>query len=105
MTLTGRAALAALTGALVILAFRDAAALVVVNGLLLAAIAADLALAAPIRPLLLSRGGLHRGTGTDASTASSTPSAVAPSSSASGRSCTRCRRVGRASALTSSGIT
>ena len=39
-----------------ILAFRDVAALVVVNGLLLAAIAADLALAAPIRPLLLSRG-------------------------------------------------
>ena len=57
MTLTGRAALAALTGALVILAFRDVAALVAVNGLLLAAIAADLALAAPIRPLLLSRGG------------------------------------------------
>ena len=55
--LTGRAALAALTGALVILAFRDVAALVVVNGLLLAAIAADLALAAPIRTLLLSRGG------------------------------------------------
>ena len=57
VTLTGRAALAALTGALVILAFRDVAALVVVNGLLLAAIAADVALAAPIRPLLLSRGG------------------------------------------------
>jgi uncharacterized protein (DUF58 family) len=57
VTLTGRAALAALTGALVILAFRDVAALVVVNGLLLAAIAADLARAAPIRPLLLSRGG------------------------------------------------
>src|SRR5437773_4830360 len=57
VTLTGRAALAALTGALVILAFRDVASLLVVNGLLLAAIAADLALAAPIRPLLLSRGG------------------------------------------------
>src|SRR6185437_5552423 len=57
VALTGRAALAALTGTLVILAFRDVAALVVVNGLLLAAIAADLALAAPIRPLLLSRGG------------------------------------------------
>ena len=57
MALTGRAALAALTGTLVILAFRDVAALVVVNGLLLAAIAADVALAAPIRPLLLSRGG------------------------------------------------
>ncbi len=39
------------------------------------------------------------------STPSSTPSAVTPSSSASGRSATRCRRVGRASALTSSGVT
>ena len=47
----------------------------------------------------------HRGTGTEPSTASSTPSAVAPSSSASGRSCIRCRSVGRASALTSSGVT
>ena len=47
----------------------------------------------------------YRGTGTDASTASSTPSGVAPSSSASGRSWTRCRRVGRASAFTSSGVT
>jgi uncharacterized protein (DUF58 family) len=41
----------------VILAFRDVAALLAVNGLLLAAVAADLALAAPIRPLLLSRAG------------------------------------------------
>src|SRR5262245_6750000 len=57
VTLTGRAALAALTGTLVILAFRDEAALGVVNALLLAAIAADLALAAPIRPLLLTRDG------------------------------------------------
>jgi uncharacterized protein (DUF58 family) len=57
VTLTGRAALAALTGTLVILAFRDVAALLAVNGLLLAAVAADLALAAPIRPLLLSRAG------------------------------------------------
>ena len=57
MTLTGRAALAALAGTLVILAFRDVAALLAVNGLLLAAIAADLALAAPIRPLLVSRAG------------------------------------------------
>jgi len=57
VTLTGRAALAALTGALVILAFRDVAALVAVNGLLLAAILADLALAAPVRRLPLRRGG------------------------------------------------
>jgi uncharacterized protein (DUF58 family) len=57
MTLTGRAALAALTAALVIVAFPDAAALLAVNGLLLAAIAADLALAAPIRPLLVTRAG------------------------------------------------
>ena len=57
MTLTGRAALAALAGALVILAFRDVAALLAVNGLLLATIAADLVLAAPIRPLLVSRAG------------------------------------------------
>jgi uncharacterized protein (DUF58 family) len=57
VTVTGRAPLAALIGALVILAFRDVAALVVVNGLLLTAIAADVALAARIRPLLLSRGG------------------------------------------------
>ncbi len=47
----------------------------------------------------------YRGTGTEASTPSSTPSAVTPSSSASGRSCSRCRKVGRASALTSSGVT
>ena len=51
----------------------------------------------------LARG--YRGTGTEASTPSSTPSAVTPSSSASGRSCTRCRKVGRASVLTSSGVT
>ena len=36
---------------------------------------------------------------------SRTPSTVTPSSSASGRNCTRCRRVGRASAFTSSGVT
>ena len=36
----------------------------------------------------------QRGTGTEARTPSSTPSAVAPSSSASGRSWTRCRSVG-----------
>ena len=47
----------------------------------------------------------QRGTGTAASTPSSTPSALTPSSSASGRTLTRCRNVGRASALTSSGVT
>jgi uncharacterized protein (DUF58 family) len=57
MTLTGRAALAALTGTLVILAFRDVAAVVAVNGLLAAAIAADLALAAPAGRLTLTRAG------------------------------------------------
>ena len=39
------------------------------------------------------------------STRSRTPSAVAPSSSASGRSWIRCRSVGPASVLTSSGVT
>jgi uncharacterized protein (DUF58 family) len=57
VTLTGRAALAALVAALVVLAFRDVAALLAVNGLLLAAIVADLALAGPIRSLPLSRAG------------------------------------------------
>jgi len=57
MTLTGRSALAALIGVLVILATRDGAALLVVNGLLLVAIAADVALAAATRPLQLTRAG------------------------------------------------
>ncbi len=57
MTLTGRAALAALIGVLVIVAARDGAALLAVNGLLLLAIAADVALAAGIRPLQLTRAG------------------------------------------------
>ena len=57
MTLTGRSALAALIGVLVILAARDGAALLVVNGLLLVAIAADVALAAATRPLQLTRAG------------------------------------------------
>ncbi len=47
----------------------------------------------------------QRGTGTEASTPSSSPSGVAPSSSASGRSWTRCRRAGLARAFTSSGVT
>ena len=46
----------------------------------------------------------HRGTGTDASTRSRTPSGVAPSSAASGRSRRRWRSAGRATALTSSGL-
>ena len=57
MALTGRAALAAAAGALLILAFRAPAMLVVVNTLLVAAIAADLALAAPVRGIRLSRSG------------------------------------------------
>lgn len=47
----------------------------------------------------------QRGTGTWARIALMTESAVTPSISASGRSCTRCRRVGRARAFTSSGVT
>ena len=47
MALTGRAAVAAAAGALLILAFRVPAMLVAVNALLVAGIAADLALAAP----------------------------------------------------------
>jgi uncharacterized protein (DUF58 family) len=57
MILTGRAALAALIGVLVILAARDVAALLAVNGLLLVAIAADVTLAAGTRPLQLTRAG------------------------------------------------
>jgi uncharacterized protein (DUF58 family) len=57
VALTGRAALTALTGVLVILAVRVTAALVAVNAVILAAIAADLALAAAVRPLRLSRSG------------------------------------------------
>jgi uncharacterized protein (DUF58 family) len=57
VALTGRAALAALAGAALILAFRAPALLVAVNVLLLAAIAADLALAAPVRALRFTRSG------------------------------------------------
>jgi uncharacterized protein (DUF58 family) len=57
MALTGRAALTALTGALVIVAFRSVAALIVVDALIVGAIAADLLLAAPVRPLVVSRSG------------------------------------------------
>jgi uncharacterized protein (DUF58 family) len=57
VALTGRAALAALAGAVVVLAFRSVAALIVVDGLLVAAIAADLLLAAPVRALGVARFG------------------------------------------------
>jgi len=57
VALTGRAALAAAAGALLILAFRAPAMLIVVNALLVAAIAADLALAAPVHAIRLSRSG------------------------------------------------
>jgi uncharacterized protein (DUF58 family) len=57
VALTGRAALAALIGALVVLAFRTTAVLLAVNGVLLAAIAADLILAGSVRPLRMTRSG------------------------------------------------
>ncbi len=57
MALTGRAALAALIGALVVLAFRATAALLAVEGLLATGIAADLVLAAGVRPLRMTRSG------------------------------------------------
>ena len=57
MALTGRAALAALAGALIILAFRSVGALIVVDGMILAAIAADVLLAAPVRSLVVTRSG------------------------------------------------
>jgi uncharacterized protein (DUF58 family) len=57
VALTGRAALAALAGAAVILAFRAPALLIAVNLVLLAAIAADLTLAAPVRTLRFTRSG------------------------------------------------
>ena len=57
MALTGRAAAAALLGALVVLAFRTWAALLAVNAALLAAIVADLLLAASVRRLQITRSG------------------------------------------------
>jgi uncharacterized protein (DUF58 family) len=57
VALTGRTALAALAGAAVILALRALPAILLVNALLLVAIGADLALAAPVRALRLSRSG------------------------------------------------
>src|SRR5882757_5438066 len=51
MALTGRAAAAALLGAVVVLAFRSWSALLAVDALLLAGIVADLGLAASVRLL------------------------------------------------------
>ncbi|HWG60119.1 MAG TPA: DUF58 domain-containing protein [Streptosporangiaceae bacterium] len=60
MALTRRAALAALVGALIVLAFRTVPALLAVDTVLVAAIAADLALAGAIGPLRITRGGDNR---------------------------------------------
>jgi uncharacterized protein (DUF58 family) len=57
VALTGRAPLAALIGVLVILAFRTIAALAIVNALILAAIAADVILAAAVSALQVQRSG------------------------------------------------
>ncbi len=57
MILTGRAAAAALAGAVAVLAVPRLVTLLAVNAVLLAAIAADLLLAASIRPLRLTRAG------------------------------------------------
>jgi uncharacterized protein (DUF58 family) len=57
MALTGRAALAALAGTLVALAFRNVAALVLADGLIALAIAADCLLAAGVRQLRATRSG------------------------------------------------
>jgi uncharacterized protein (DUF58 family) len=60
MTLTGRAAVAAVIGAAVVLTLRTVAALLVVDAVILAGIAADVILAAPVRPLRLTRSGATR---------------------------------------------
>jgi uncharacterized protein (DUF58 family) len=57
VALTGRTALVALAGLLAVMAFRTVGALVAVNVLVLAAVAADLVLAAPVRPVRFSRSG------------------------------------------------
>jgi len=57
MVLTGRAGLAALVGILAVLAFRTVAAFAAVDGLILVAVVADVALAGPVRSLRLSRAG------------------------------------------------
>jgi len=57
MTLTGRTALVAVAGVLVVLAIRSTLTVVVVDGLLLAAVIVDLLLAAPVRDLRVQRSG------------------------------------------------
>jgi uncharacterized protein (DUF58 family) len=57
MALTGRAAAVAAIGVLIVLAFRTLAAVVAVDALIVAAIAADLIVAAPVRGLRLTRSG------------------------------------------------
>jgi uncharacterized protein (DUF58 family) len=57
VALTGRAAIAALVGALVVLAVRNVAALIAVDALILAAIGVDVVLAAGVGQLRLSRHG------------------------------------------------
>jgi uncharacterized protein (DUF58 family) len=68
MALTGRAGLTALVGALAVLAFRSVIALIGVDALIVAAIAADMFLAATVLRLQLTRSGDARillgGTGT-----------------------------------------
>jgi len=57
MTLTGRAAIVAVAGGLLVAVFATSAALLAVNAVLLAAIAADIALAASVSKLSVSRSG------------------------------------------------
>jgi uncharacterized protein (DUF58 family) len=57
MALTGRAAAAAVAGAVIVLVLRTVAVLLTVDAVILAAIAADVVLAAPVRGLRLSRSG------------------------------------------------
>ncbi len=57
MALTGRAAAAALAGVLVVLAFRSWLAVLATAAVLALAIAADLWMAAPVRPLVMTRDG------------------------------------------------
>ena len=57
MALTGRAALAALAGVLVVLAFRSLAALIVVNVVILAAVVVDVLVAASVGQLRMARAG------------------------------------------------
>jgi len=57
MALTGRAAAAALAGALVVLVLHRVAVLLTVDAVILVAIAADVVLAAPVRALRLARSG------------------------------------------------